>query len=439
MLRASMARLADALVDDDRLFWEIQRRYETRPMICGVYLALAGAPDRVRLQALLEAAMRSHPRLGWRLVDDAGEPRWQPLPDDAGGAPLVTWEHDASLRDHADALERAASRMNERLPTSGLPWQCRIIADRPEGAAHGRVHGIWLRWQHALADGEGMLDLLAALCAAPDEGPCGDPGASSPALAGDRKPVVADDAKWTRRGGLTELLRQRRAMARGRRAQTHPGSGTVEIRRLELPLRHEQLLALARRHGVSTNDVMLSLSAWTIERYQQRSARNQPTISAILSPVSRRRPASGVVLGNHSRALRLVFDALPHDPTARISRLGALTSAALASAAPIPYWVYAMLFRLPRRVLDRMLASAPPYISNYLPWADRPQRIAGATITALHGFTPLLPYHGCTFAHSSYARTLTCALTTDPSIVADAAALVTLFEEAAHALARGSA
>lgn len=433
-----MARAADAdaVIDDDRLFWEIARRYAARPMICGVYLELGGAPDRRWLHARLEAAVKAHPRLGWRLMDGSGGPRWQLHGDDP--ASLLTWEHDASLRDHAGGLRRAAARMNEPLPAGGPAWWCRIVSDRPEGAVDGHVYGIWLRWQHALCDGEGMLDLLAALCAAPDDAPGGEPRAMSPALASDRKPVIVDDGGWARRGGLRELLRQRRAMARGRREHAHPGSDTVEIRRLALPLRHEQLQALARRQGVTTHDVALSLSAWAIEQHQQRTRGGEPAPSAVLSPVSRRRVADGVVLGNRSQALRLLLEPLPGDPIARIARIGSLTAAALASASPVPYWVYAALFRLPRRVLDRMLAAAPPYVSNYLPWADRPQRIAGQEITAVHGFTPLLPYHGCTFAYSTYAGALTCALTTDPSIVADAGAIASLLEEAAHALARES-
>lgn len=436
-----MARLADAVIDDDRLFWEIARRYAARPMICGVYLALAGAPDRRWLQTRLEAAVQAHPRLGWRLVDGAGGPRWQPQAEEEAvdeRATWVTWEHDASLRDHAGFLHRAAARMNEPLPTGGQPWSCRIVSDRPEDGTGGHVHGIWLRWQHALCDGEGMLDLVAALCAAPDDAPGGEPRAMSPALASDRKPVIADDGGWARRGGLRELLRQRRALARGRRGHANPGSDTVEIRRLELPLRHEQLLALARREGVTTHDVALSLSAWAIERHRPRASGGEPAVSAVLSPVSRRRMGDGVVLGNRSQALRLLLEPLPRDPIARITRIGSLTAAALASASPVPYWVYAALFRLPRRVLDRMLAAAPPYISNYLPWADRPQRIAGQEITAVHGFTPLLPYHGCTIAYSTYAGALTCALTTDPAIVPDAGAIAALLEEAAHALARES-
>jgi hypothetical protein len=142
------------------------------------------------------------------------------------------------------------------------------------------------------------------------------------------------------------------------------------------------------------------------------------------------------VLGNHSQALRVVLDPLPSDLRTRITRVGALSAAAMASATTIPYWVYAALFRLPRRILDRALASAPPYLSNYLPWCDRPQRIAGQAITAVHGFAPLLPYHGCTFAYGSYAGSLTCALFTDPTIVADAPTITSLLQETAHELAR---
>ncbi len=75
---------------------------------------------------------------------------------------------------------------------------------------------------------------------------------------------VAEDAGWKRRGGLRELLRQRWASARGRRATANSGSGALEIRRFELPLRHEELVVLARRHGVTTLDeVVRETKQWT--------------------------------------------------------------------------------------------------------------------------------------------------------------------------------
>ena len=85
-------------------------------------------------------------------------------------------------------------------------------------------------------------------------------------------------------------------------------------------------------------------------------------------------------------------------------------------------------------MLDRSLASAPPFICNYLPCANAPQHLAGAAITALHGFTPLLPFEGCTFAFTSYAGTLTCALGTDADIVDSAEALAACLTRAGAAV-----
>lgn len=426
------------VVDDDRLFWEIQRRYEARPMVCGVLLPLAGPPDRARLQAGLQAAVEAHPRLGCRIVDGRDGPRWEPCSRDRTATATVTWEHDPSLRDDADMLRRVALRMNDRLPADGPPWQCRIVGDRPEGDRSGRVHGVFIRWQHALTDGEGMLDLVAALCAAPEHG--ADLRASSPATMRDRKPTLTGEStegagtKWTRSGSLRRLLKERGERARGQPTRTNPGGHATEVRRIELPLRHEHLLALAGQHGVSTNDVVLSATAWVIEQHRERLGERGP--AAILSPVSRRAHGSGVVLGNRSHALRMVLEGLPRDPSARIATVGARSAASMASAGAIPYWVYGALFRLPRRVLDRVLAATPPYICNYLPWADRPQALAGQSVTAIHGFTPLLPYHGCTFAYCTHDGRVTCTVTTDPTILSEADAMMALLEEATHALAR---
>ncbi|MCA9638229.1 MAG: DUF1298 domain-containing protein, partial [Myxococcales bacterium] len=63
------------------------------------------------------------------------------------------------------------------------------------------------------------------------------------------------------------------------------------------------------------------------------------------------------------------------------------------------------------------------FVANYLPWSDAPRSLAGATITALHGFPPLLPFRGCTLAMIGYHRQLRLLLAVDPTIHRDVDAI----------------
>jgi hypothetical protein len=152
----------------------------------------------------------------------------------------------------------------------------------------------------------------------------------------------------------------------------------------------------------------------------------------LVSPVSAR-PDRRVTLGNLSRALRLELD-VGSDVGPLIEAVSQRSLAAVAGSGALPYWFYRLVLALPHRVLDRALSGAPPLIVNYLPWSAAPQRIAGAEVVALHGFTPMLPYHGCTFALTSYAGRVSCALASDPALLEDAEPLCASFEAAAGEL-----
>jgi hypothetical protein len=142
-----------------------------------------------------------------------------------------------------------------------------------------------------------------------------------------------------------------------------------------------------------------------------------------------------VQLGNLSRALRLDLD------VGREQQLGPVidavakqSAAAIAGAGALPYWFFRFVLAMPRLVLDRALSAAPPLIVNYMPWATTPQRIAGALVTRVHGFTPMLPYHGATFAFTTYAGQVSCSLASDPALLGDDAALADCLTQVAPAL-----
>src|SRR5690606_28812950 len=124
-----------------------------RPMVCGLYLALDAAPDLAALRDRVAEAAAAHPRLAQRLDGSRRAPVWR----DAGGAPALETLALPDLDDHAAFVAHAAARMPERLDEGAPLWTLRAV--RTAGG-----HGLWLRWHHTLSDGEGMLDLVGALC-----------------------------------------------------------------------------------------------------------------------------------------------------------------------------------------------------------------------------------------------------------------------------------
>ncbi|MCB9569489.1 MAG: DUF1298 domain-containing protein [Myxococcales bacterium] len=388
------------LAPADRLFWAITDRFPTRPMICALYLELAGPPDRRRLEERIAAAAAAHPRLAAALVADRSGPRWRPL-----GAPTLAETVDAAV-DHRERLARLMPRAGDPLAEGGHAWSIELLADRHGDEA--RTHGLLIRWHHALTDAEGMLDLLSALT---------DAGADDAAsrASGDRKPTVADAAK----PGPLARLRQATRRLRGRaRPGAQVGGLAVEYRELAL-LDAERVAAAARGLGVTPHDVLVGVVARALHRLDLEGG--APT--RIHAPLSARPVDGALRLGNLGYPLHVVVDRASPDLASALRELGAANAAALARAAAPPPWLQRLVLRLPRRALERALAAAPPFVANYLPWSDAPRSLAGATITALHGFPPLLPFRGCTLAMIGYHRQLRLLLAVDPTIHRDVDAI----------------
>ncbi|MEZ4453132.1 MAG: hypothetical protein R3B09_26965 [Nannocystaceae bacterium] len=424
--------MTDAPLDPaDRLFWEIADRFPTRPMVCALYLELAGPPDRPRLERRIAALAAAHPRLAADLVVDRGGPRWR-----GGAAPTPTWTID-SAADHAERLARLAPRLGDPLPP-GPAWSLEVLADRGPEGADATVHGLVLRWHHALTDAEGMIDLLGVLSdaeadrdldferdhlALDRERPEGersesdrdlvDPTKIDPRIVLDRKPTIADAPA----PGLVDRLRQfSRRLRGGPRPGADVGGARVDYREVERRLDARDLDALARDLGLTRHDFVVAVVARALRRLDLEGG--APTI--VHSPISARPRDDRLRLGNFGHPLHVVVDGDPADLEASLRAIGAANAAAIARAAAPPAALLRLLPRLPRRALERALARTPRFVANYLPWSDAPRSVAGALITALHGFAPLLPFRGCTVAAIGYRRGVRLVLATDPTIHSDA-------------------
>jgi hypothetical protein len=200
----------------------------------------------------------------------------------------------------------------------------------------------------------------------------------------------------------------------------------------------ESLTRLREVHRVSTNELLVALATWAVLRYQQRRAR-APSEIRVLSPLGDRSELERVLLGNHSRALRLRLDVRELDGVPdMIARVRAVSREQLQRGRAVPYAFYRLIFSLPPSLCDRLLAAVPPHIVNYLPWSTAPRFIAGARVERLHGLPPMLPFHGCTFAVAGYRGELHGNLVCDTRLLADPELMVSCLDEAV-ALASGGA
>jgi hypothetical protein len=186
---------------------------------------------------------------------------------------------------------------------------------------------------------------------------------------------------------------------------------------------------------VSTNELLLALAAAAILRYERRSGRASSSSLRLLSPISDRPQHTDVQLGNLSRALRPIIELDPesHDlPTIAelMARARAASRDEIERGKAVPYGVYRLVFGLPAALRDRVIAKGPKYIVNYMPWAKASQWIAGARVERLHGFTPMLPFHGCTFACSSYLGRLHANLVCDAHLLEQPELMVECLHEA---------
>jgi hypothetical protein len=392
-------------------------------MVCGLYVALDRAANLPRLRARLLALMDAFPRLRERIVDRGAGPSWVEPDTSFDLDAQLTTHTQADWHDHADIVAQLATRMAEQLDPNLPPWQVAVLSGT-------NCHGLWLRWHHVLCDGEGMLALLGALADADVEpDPSRDLRRLNPALRGEFKPKARGAARVL---GPELLWKMARTRDHGPRTL---GSNTFRALPILQQVDASMLSHLQARWSVSTNELLIGLAAGAIARYEQEQGRAVSSLR-VLSPISDRSQHTDVQLGNFSRALRPTI-ALHGTTSERMARVRVASQEQLERGKAVPYAVYRLLFSLPSVLRDRVFSKGPKYIVNYMPWAADTQWIAGAQVERLHGFTPMLPFHGCTFAVASYQGRLHANLVCDTSLLEQPELMVECLHEALADSLRG--
>src|SRR3954468_7163963 len=146
----------EMMSSSDALIWHIEADPQLRSTIMSVwFLQQPPSPDRMR--TTVERLVSLIPRLSQRVIDSRPRPRWVT----AEGFDIndhYRYEDLGGVADRAEVFALAESWVRESFDRSRPLWQLGIFS----GLADGRA-ALVLKVHHAIADGVGLMLMLAAL------------------------------------------------------------------------------------------------------------------------------------------------------------------------------------------------------------------------------------------------------------------------------------
>jgi len=146
----------ETMSSSDALIWHIEADPQLRSTIMSVWF-LEKAPSAERMRATVDRMVCQIPRLRQRVVDGRPRPRWVSVD-------LFDLDHHYSYDDRRGAADRddvfalAETWVREPFDRTRPLWQLAIVAGLADGKA-----ALVLKVHHAIADGVGLMLMLAAL------------------------------------------------------------------------------------------------------------------------------------------------------------------------------------------------------------------------------------------------------------------------------------
>ncbi len=146
----------DWMSESDALIWRIERNPLLRSTIVAVWL-LDEVPERDRMDAAVERAVARLPRLSQRVVDDpVTTPRWV-VDEYFDLESHYSWLRLSTDKVRRDDVLSFARRLGDRaFDKDRPPWELVVIDELTKGRA-----AIVMKVHHAIADGLGMVEMLA--------------------------------------------------------------------------------------------------------------------------------------------------------------------------------------------------------------------------------------------------------------------------------------
>jgi diacylglycerol O-acyltransferase / wax synthase len=398
------------------------------PMQIGACLVLDSRPgiDVAAMQRCIAERIRTVPRLRQRLVrtpPGCGRPIWVDDPT-FDVRHHVRHQRCPAPGDEQALLGLVADVVSEPLPMSRPLWVAVLVT----GLA-GRSGCLIMVLHHVLADGIGGLAVLANLADGGPGMPTG-PAQDYPAPAPSRRRLAADAWAARLRGlrdlpGAARTMRQSAAElggARVRAARSSLNQPTSPRRRIAvITASLASVHGLARRHGGTVNDVMLTVITGALHRLLESRGEALPAV-AVSVPISARRSATAGHLGNQVGVLPV---ALPTGGGFG-ERLDQITAIMRARKGPAPGASAILLdaaFRLLAGLgLFRWFINHQHLIHTFMTNVRGPSErmsLCGATISAVIPVTLTTGNVTVSFAVLSYAGTISLTVIADAGHLSD--------------------
>lgn len=392
--------------------------------------ALLDADGRLRVEELREA-------IGSRL---GRAPRFRQLIRSPGrflggpvwvDAPVVDLGHHVQVRQlapgsgEAELLDAVETLRNRRLDPSRPRWEMWFLPGLPE-----RRVGLFVRWQHALADGRAAMSLLAAfLDPAPDA--VVPPAAWTPEPPPTTAELLVDNARRRARrlaGVLALLARPRTTARRARDAlpmaretlAEKPGPET-SLNRVVGPGRRFAVLRttlheveqIGAAHGATVNDVLLAATAGGLRALLSARGESVPAASVpVYVPVSLRARGHGSTEGNLISQMVVPLPLGIADPSIRIRRIAEDTARRKAVTRPSLGTMFRSrwISRLMLRAINRERVNVE---TGNVAGPTQPVYLAGARLLEVFPVLNLIGSVGLGIGALSYAGAFAVSVTAD--------------------------
>ena len=381
----------ETMSSSDALIWHIERDPLLRSTVMSVWF-LERPPSKDRMHATVERMVDQLPRLRHRVVEGGARPNWVEA-DNFEIADHYRYADLGGCADRDDVLSCAQEWVRQPFDRSRPLWQLGIFS----GLADGRG-ALVLKLHHAIADGVGLMLMLAALADL-------EPDPRHRLALADVVQVPAPIV--TRRRHLANLFRHPiRSVKAGVRSvisvarlvmpNRKPMSSLMTRRSAELSLDIKAVpFATLRNAGKqadgSLNDAFISLVLDTLDRYHERSGVECDQIR-IHMPINIRDAATADKAGNQFVPARIVMKVGDEDTEGRLRRVSKHLAA--VRDEPALRWVNtvsAAIQRLgvpiSRRVIGGMMKGVDVLASN-VAGPPCPLYLAGEHVEEFYAFGP---------------------------------------------------
>ena len=380
----------ETMSSSDALIWHIERDPLLRSTVMSVWF-LQRPPSPERMRATVERMVTQIPRLRQHVIDGR-RPKW------------IETEH-FEISDHyfygdlggdaetQDVLNHAQNWVREPFDRERPLWQLGVFT----GLVDGRG-ALVLKLHHAIADGVGLMLMLAALADV-------EPNPRHRASLADVVSAPAPVVKTHRRIG--EIIRH------PFKSLKSAGNSLVSIARLVMPNRKplsplmtrrsaqlcldtkalpfETLRNAGKQAGASLNDAFISLVLDTLDRYHKRHGRECDRIR-IHMPINIRDAATADRAGNQFVPARIVMNVGDNDTEGRLRRVSKHLAA--VRQEPALRWVNTVSAAIQhlgvpisRRIIGGMMKGVDVLASN-VAGPPCPLYLAGEHVEEFYAFGP---------------------------------------------------